>query len=142
MRFLSAACCGCAGLGKRFPRKARPAKSGFPCRQGQQLRGWPLHEPLGGRERACACGGGRHLVGARPAPLLAQAQEHISGLSVELDDEHLLLTGLLSLSWFCMCPAMNFKLVGRGPSSQSASDFFVGRPVSVRKGYLAVISVG
>lgn len=100
-------------------------------------------EPLGRRERACACVRRRHLLGAQPAPLLAQAQGHISGLSVELDDEHLLLSDLLSLLWFCMCPAMNFKLVGGGPSSQSASYFFVGEAsVSVRKEYLVVISVG
>lgn len=61
---------------------------------------------------------------------------------MELRDKHLLLSDLLSLSWFRTCPGIHFKLVGRGPSSQSASYFIVGEAsVSVRKDDL-VISVG
>lgn len=60
---------------------------------------------------------------------------------MELDDEYLLLSDLLSLSWFRPCPGIRFQLVGEGPSSQSASYFIVGAAsVSVRKDYL-VLSV-
>lgn len=43
------------------------------------------------------------------------------------DDERLLLSDLLSLSWFRLCPGIHLKLVGGGPSRQSAGYLIVGK---------------
>lgn len=66
------------------------------------------------------------------------------------DDHHLLSINLLSLTWFHfrrygsileestrVCPGINFKLIGGGPSSQSASEFTANETcMSVRKEYV------
>lgn len=101
---------------------------------------WERRDPWAG-ERVCVCDKEGIRSGYCQNPL-AQTQERILDLLMELGDKHLLLSDLLSLSWFRTCPGIHFKLVGRGPSSQSASYFIVGEAsVSVRKDDL-VISVG